>query len=209
MSSKKGGIHFFKTTVIGGLVFLVPVVVLVIILAKAAGLMMMVAEPMAAWVSVEAIGGVALANIIAIVAVVLICFISGLVARAAFLRAIVGGLESKVLSKVPGYVIIKGMLSGLQEDDTHKLIPVLATFGGAARVGLEIERLDDGWVVVMVPRSPNPWSGEVYIMAPEMVKCLDLPVTAYMENIERFGQGTNEMFRSLHDSQTIEKGEDQ
>ena len=49
MSSKKGGIHFFKTTVIGGLVFLVPVVVLVIILAKAAGLMMMVAEPMAAY----------------------------------------------------------------------------------------------------------------------------------------------------------------
>ena len=106
--------------------------------------MMMVAEPMAAWVPIEAIGGVALANIIAVLAVVLICFISGLVARAAFLRAIVGGLESKVLSKVPGYVIIKGMLSGLQEDDTNKLIPVLATFGGATRVGLEIERLDDG-----------------------------------------------------------------
>ena len=49
MSSKKGGIHFFKTTVIGGLVFLVPVVVLAMILAKAAGLMMMVAEPMTAY----------------------------------------------------------------------------------------------------------------------------------------------------------------
>jgi hypothetical protein len=126
------------------------------ILAKAAGLMMMVAEPMAAWVPLDAIGGVALTNIIAVLAVVVICFIAGLVARAAILRAIVGGLESKVLFKVPGYVIIKGMLSGLQEDDTHKLIPVLATFGDAARVGLEIERLDDGRVVVMVPRSPNP-----------------------------------------------------
>jgi uncharacterized membrane protein len=206
---KRGGIHFFKTTVIGGLVFLVPVVVLVIVLAKAAGLMMMVAEPMAAWVPIDAIGGVALANIIAVLAVVLICFIAGLVARAAILRAIVGGLESKVLSKVPGYVIIKGMLSGLQEDDTHTLIPVLATFGGAARIGLEIERLDDGRVVVMAPRSPNPWSGEVHIMAAEHVQPLDLPMTAYMENIERFGQGTNEMLRSLHDSPTIEKGENQ
>ena len=189
--------------------FLVPVVVLVIVLAKAAGLMMMVAEPMAAWVPIDAIGGVALANIIAVLAVVLICFIAGLVARAAILRAIVGGLESKVLSKVPGYVIIKGMLSGLQEDDTHTLIPVLATFGGAARIGLEIERLDDGRVVVMAPRSPNPWSGEVHIMAVEHVQPLDLPMTAYMENIERFGQGTNEMLRSLHDSPTIEKGENQ
>ena len=206
---KRGGIHFFKTTVIGGLVFLVPVVVLVMILAKAAGLMMMVAEPMAAWVPIDAIGGVALANVIAVLAVVLICFIAGLVARAAFLRATVEGLESKVLSKVPGYVIIKGMLSGLQEDDTHTLIRVLATFGGAARVGLEIERLDDGRVVVMVPKSPNPWSGTVHIMAPENVKCLDLPMTAYMENIEQFGQGTNELFRALHDSPTTEKGENQ
>jgi hypothetical protein len=30
----KGGIHFFKTTVIGGLVFLVPVVVLVMVYGK-------------------------------------------------------------------------------------------------------------------------------------------------------------------------------
>ena len=209
MSSKKGGIHFFRTTVIGGLVFLVPVVVLVIILAKAAGLMMMVAEPMAAWVPIDAIGGVALANIIAVAAVLLICFIAGLVARAAILRAIVGGLESRVLSKVPGYVIIKGMLSGLQEDDTHTLIPVLATFGDTARIGLEIERLDDGRVVVMTPTPPNPWSGKVQIMAHKQVKRLDLPMTAYMENIERFGQGTNELLRTLQDSPTTEKGENQ
>ena len=90
MSSKNGGIHFFKTTVIGGLVFLVPVVVLLVVLAKAAGLMMMVAEPMAEWLPIDAIGGVALANVIAVLAVVLICFIAGLVARAAILRAIVG-----------------------------------------------------------------------------------------------------------------------
>ena len=66
MSSKKGGIHFFKTTAIGGLVFLVPVVVLLVVLAKAAGLMMMVAEPMAMWLPIDAIGGVALANVIAV-----------------------------------------------------------------------------------------------------------------------------------------------
>ncbi len=157
MTSETVGIHFIKTTVIGGLVFLVPVVVFIVVLAKAAGLMMMVAEPMAAWVPIDAVGGVALANIIAVVAVMLICFIAGLVARAAFLRAIVGSLESKVLSKIPGYEIIKGMLSGLEEDDARKFIPALAAFGDTARIGLEIERLDDGRVVVMVATPPDPW----------------------------------------------------
>jgi uncharacterized membrane protein len=46
---------------------------------------------------------------------------------------------------------------------------VLATLGNTARIGLEIERLDDDRVIVMVPRSPNPWSGEVHIMAPDSV----------------------------------------
>jgi len=35
----------------------------------------------------------------------------------------------------------------------------------------------------------------VHIMAAERVQRLDLPMTAYMENVERFGQGTNELLK--------------
>ncbi len=65
----KKGVKFIFTTVIGGLLFLVPVVFLGIVLTKAAGFMMVIAQPLAAWVPVDSIGGVALANLIAIVAV--------------------------------------------------------------------------------------------------------------------------------------------
>jgi uncharacterized membrane protein len=193
MSSKRGGIHFFKTTVIGGLVFLVPVVVLIIILTKAIGLMMMVAEPMAGFLPVDSVGGVALANIIAVIAVVLLCFIAGLVARRALVRTTVESLESKVLSKVPGYVIVKGMLSGLHDDERYHLKPALVTMGTSTRIGLEIERLQDGRVVVFTPGAPNPWSGIVHILGAEQIRHLDIPITGYVENVERFGQGTDEL----------------
>jgi hypothetical protein len=87
------------------------------------------------------------------------------------------------------------MLSGLQEHDTHKLHPVLISFASSARIGLEIERLNDGRVVAMTPSSPNPWSGQVHLMASDRVQRLDLPLTAYMENVERFGQGSNELLQ--------------
>ena len=64
--SNKSGASFIMTTVIGGVVFLIPVIILVVIIAKAAGFMMIVAEPMASWLPVDTIGGVALANVIAI-----------------------------------------------------------------------------------------------------------------------------------------------
>jgi uncharacterized membrane protein len=200
MSSKNGGVQFFKTTVIGGLLFLVPVVILIMIVTKAAGLMMMVAQPMAAWLPVDSIGGVAVANLIAALAVVVVCFIAGLVARGTVLRTIVENLESKVLAKVPGYMIVKSILIGLQGEDAQGLVPVLATFGQTDRIGLEIERLDDGRVVVMIPNAPNPWSGEVSVIAPEAVRRLDLPLAAYKENIEQLGQGTTELLRIDRDS---------
>jgi uncharacterized membrane protein len=151
---------------------------------------------MAGWLPSDSIGGVALANVIVVVGLVLVCFVAGLVARAALLRATVEGLESKVLTKVPGYVLIKGMVSGLKEDEGQSLHPVLATFGAAQRMALEIERLDDGRVVVLVPSSPNPWSGPVHIMDAEDVQRVDIPVTAFVENMQRFGQGTNVLLRS-------------
>ncbi len=196
MSEKRGKIHFIKTTVIGGLLFLVPVVVLIFVLTEAADLMLMVADPLADLVPLDSIAGVALANIIAVVVMVLICFIAGLIARKTFIRTKVESLENKVLSKLPGYVMLKGMLNGLEETDDHRLFPVLATFNSSARIGLEIDRLSDGRVVVMVPSSPNPWSGMVNIMEAERVQRLDLPMTAYMENVERFGQGMEEMLKT-------------
>jgi len=193
MSSKKGGIHFLKTTVIGGVVFLVPIVFLIMILTKAAQLMMMVAEPMAEWIPVDSVGGVALANVIAAAAIVVVCFVAGLLARRALVKTTVDKLETKVLTKVPGYVIVKGMLSGLHDDEQYQLKPVMANFGSSQRIGLEIERLQDGRVVVFTPGAPNPWSGIVHIMSADAIEHLDMEMPVYMENVERFGQGTDEL----------------
>jgi len=189
--SGKNPVSFVTTTVIGGLVFLVPVVVITMILAQALEFMMMVAQPLAAWFPVDTIGGVALANILAAVALVLVCFIGGLIARSGVVRNVVDTLETKILMKVPGYVLIKGMFSGLSDTANQQLAPVLVAFGDASRVGLEIERTRDGHVVVSLPRSPNPWSGEVFILPAERVRRLDLSMGWYVEYVERFGQGSD------------------
>ena len=73
--------NFLKTTLVGGLVFLVPIIVVVAILGKAFGLMAALAAPLATWIPIDSIGGVALANLLAVAAIVVLCFVAGLVAR--------------------------------------------------------------------------------------------------------------------------------
>ena len=120
MTNSKG-IQFIATTIIGGLLFLVPVVFLGFVLTKAVGFMMIIAEPMADFIPVDSVGGVALANLIAIVAVIIVSFFAGLIARNALASGFIKGLESKFLMKIPGYSIVKGIKGGFDKDENQPL----------------------------------------------------------------------------------------
>jgi uncharacterized membrane protein len=156
---KNPGVRFILTTVIGGLLFLVPVVFLVFILGQALELMLLVAEPMAGWVPIDTIGGVALANLIALFGIVLVCFLAGLVARNALASGLVEKLESRVLTKIPGYTLVKSIKGGFEKESAQQLKPVALSLGNAERFGFEVQKLPDGRSMVFLPSVPNIWSG--------------------------------------------------
>lgn len=186
-------IKFIKTTILGGLVFLVPVVVIIIVVLKAASVMMAVAEPMAALVPFDSIGGIALANILAAVIVLLICFVAGLVARTRRAKALANAAETAVLQKLPGYAFLKGITSTLSPDETAGLKPVLVARGSTARVGLEVERIGDDRVAVYFPGSPNAWSGVVEIVPTDQLEYIDKPMMSIIEHAEQLGRGSHDM----------------
>jgi len=186
--------NFLKTTLIGGLVFLVPIIVVVAILGKAHRLMAALAAPLAAWIPIDAIGGVALANLLAVAAIVVLCFAAGLVARSSTAVRAVQSLESGFLTSIPGYGFIKGMTEGLAgREGSEALKPVLAKFDDASQVAFEIERNPDGRVVVYVPGAPDPWSGAVFVMTADRVEPLEASMHAAVKNIRTLGRGTSRL----------------
>ena len=187
------GVKFVTTTVIGGLLFLVPVGFLGFVLYKAFGFMLIIAQPMADWIPVDTIGGVALANLIAVVAIIIVCFFAGLIARNALATGIVKKLESRVLMKIPGYTIVKGIKGGFDTEETQHFKPVALALGSAERVGFEIQKLADGRSMVFIPSVPNALSGITQILPPDQVTYLDAPLTQIMEFVERYGHGADEL----------------
>ena len=79
----------FKTTAIGGMVFLVPLVVFGVILLKAFVLMKDLAEPFHRWVPTDRPWGVVAINLIVLAILLLICFVAGLVATSGVGRRLV------------------------------------------------------------------------------------------------------------------------
>jgi len=186
---EKKQVKFVMTTLIGGVIFLVPLVFLVMVVMKAINLMMLIARPLANWLPVDTIAGVALADIIAIIALLLVCFIAGMLARQALAGALVGQLEAKLLAKVPGYAMIKNVLKGFDTREEGGVKPILLKLGSAERVGFEIQRLDDGRSVVFIPGAPNAFSGMTQVLPPEQVIYLDVPLNRIIECSQNYGHG--------------------
>jgi len=181
-----------KTTIIGGLIFLVPIIIIIAILGKAFQLMTLVAKPLGALIPVDSIGGVALANLLAVLAIILCCLVAGIIAKGIYAKRISGSLESKLLMAIPGYSFVKGITDSMKnsEDAAKSFVPVVVQFDDNAQLGFEIERTKRGNVVVYLPGSPNPWSGSVVYFNEDRVERLDMPAAEAINNIRHLGRGS-------------------
>ena len=100
----------------------------------------------------KSIGGVSLALAAAVLASLLVCFLAGLLAEAALTRRLIESVESLILSKMPGYSLMKTVgenLVGVEGSDRRKT--VLVHLHDSAQLGFVMDELPDGRLVVFVP----------------------------------------------------------
>lgn len=96
-------LQFLKTTVYGGILFLVPIVIFIAIMGKALQITNKLAIPIAGLLGIDKIIGIAFAELLSIGILVLICFIAGLVAKTPRAKKFAQSMETNVLEKIPAY----------------------------------------------------------------------------------------------------------
>ncbi len=185
-------IKFIKTTVIGGLLFLIPFILLVIILTKVHSLLLVVAKPLDDLIPLEQIGGVALANILVALMIILICFIAGILATGKYMKKMQSSIVNGILVKIPGYLIIKAFMDGISttEEASENFNPILVAFDDYEQLCFEIEKASDEKTIVYLPGAPNPWSGSVLYVDNSRVKHLNISVKEALKNLQSLGLGT-------------------
>ncbi len=186
-------VNFARTTLVGGLLFLVPIIVLIAVVGKALSLVHKLTDPLAERFPMAADNTPVL---LASGLLILVCFVMGLVALTRPARVGVAWLERIFLSKIPGYVFLKGAgesALGLEKDAPYPLL--LARIEDSWQFGFLVERLEGGNLAVYVPGAPNPLSGSVYYMSPERVRATDIPVAAALKCLRQLGAGSRAVLR--------------
>ena len=194
--------EFVKTTVIGGLLFLVPVVLLVVLLEKAVAIALKVMVPLASHFPNQTVVGVTSATLIAILLLLVLSFGAGLFARTRSGNRFGEWIEEVVLSRIPGYVLIRGMVHDLQAsvvalDADKQQRSVFVMLDDTWQLGVVVEQLPTGRLVVFVPGAPSPLSGSLYYLPPDRVRPSGLTVSETASLLQRLGRGSSERLRDI------------
>jgi uncharacterized membrane protein len=189
----RGIYRFLKSTLIGGLVVLVPVVVVVAIAGWAVEAALKVITPVFEWLPDKSVGGVSLTVLAAVLGLVAACFLAGLFAETTVIHRL-GGHAERLAMSIPGYALMKNVganLVGIQ--GKHAAKTVLVRFQASCQLGFQMETLADGRRIVFVPGVPRALVGTLHVVAPDRVQVLDMPVSRALDVLGRLGVGLQEI----------------
>lgn len=185
---------FIKSTLIGGIFFLIPVTVLVMILGKTFAFFVQLTLPLKEWWPLDRVLGIAIANLIAVATIIVLCFLAGLFARSKIAAKFVASLEARFLDNIPGYKFLKSMtgsVTGIEQEVS--MAPILARFDDASQVAFKVESLPDGRAIVYIPGAPDPLSGSLFVMAADRIEPLECSLQEAVKNIRGLGAGSDEL----------------
>jgi len=186
--------EFVTSTVVGGLLIVVPVYLAVLLLLKgmksAASLVRPFAALLPEWIPAE--------RFFSLLLVLTLCFLVGVAVRTQSGRAVRERLEVALFGRLPGYGLIKSLTQRLAGDSEESAwTPALIELEDALVPAFIIETLDDGRLTVFVPSVPTPLAGAVYVLSADRVHILDVPFTQAIRSISRWGSGSSDLVAAM------------
>lgn len=188
---------FLKTTIVGGVLFLLPVALVLLVLNHAFQLAAKAVRPVSHSLSFDhTVAGISSATVLTILLLVIVSFAAGMIARTQAGRHISGWFERSFLGGLPQYQMVKSMGESLaQIEGSDDLRPVLVSLNGGWQIGYLLETLENGWLAVFVPQAPSPTSGSVMYLQADHVRPLNIPMKQAKSVVKHIGIGSGEMLR--------------
>lgn len=187
--------RFVKTTVAGGILFILPLVLIVILIEKAIHLLSGPLAKIAPFFKDSTVAGVTAITLAAVIALGLFCFLAGLLAKTQAATKTLEELENRILGNLPGYQLLKdatSRLTGMENIEGAKvgLIPE----GSGYRFCLVLEVHEEWLLVYLADGGPaGGTAGEVRAMPQQEVVITEIPWLSLLACLRRGGRGALEL----------------
>ena len=190
--------RYIRTTLIGGVLVVLPLFVFVNLLVWLATWIGGKTEPVAEFVADDMHLPIWVGQALTIGAILVACFALGAIVRTRFGNRAFNWLERNTVQRVPGYQPVKEIVSYLGKRDQNPFArPVLVDIGGGIRLTGFLS--DEGALgpTVFVPTAPNPTTGLILHVSPEQVQRVLLPGGDVLKTVIACGAGSQRLLRSI------------
>ncbi|VGO22533.1 DUF502 domain-containing protein [Pontiella sulfatireligans] len=196
--------NFFKTTILGGVIVILPTIILIFAFKWLFGVVGGGIQPLTNLVvdnlTLPDRYDELIATAIVLCVIVLGCFMVGLFVRTRIGRWIYNGFESSLLSKAPGYKMVKETVNQFlgKKQSPFSSVALVQIFENDTKVTAFItDQHANGTVTVFVPTGPNPTSGFIYHLNEKYVHPVDVAVEDAMRSVISCGAGSGALINSM------------
>ena len=196
--SMAGEHHYIRTTLIGGVLVVLPLFVFANLLLWLGTWIGGKTAPVAEFVSRDFDVPMWVGQSLTIAAILVACFVLGAIVSTRFGNRAFNWLERNTMQRVPGYKPVKEIVSYLGKRDQNPFArPVLVTVGEDLRMTGFLA--DDGpeGTSVFVPTGPNPTTGLILHVLPSQVQRVSMPGSDVLQTVIACGAGSQRLLRSL------------
>jgi uncharacterized membrane protein len=190
----KKALDFFLRSVLGGFLFVVPVYLAVLLLLKGMKSVTGVVRPLAKLVP-ESLPA---ETLLSLLVVLVVCFLIGAAFRTPIGSSLRERTEKALFERIPGYALLRSLtqqIAGSSDDKVWK--PALFELEECLVPAFIIEEFEDGRYTIFVPSIPTPFAGAVYIADRARVHPLDVPFTAALRTVSRWGAGSRDLLAGM------------
>ena len=192
-------ITFIKTTVIGGLVIIIPVAVISFVVGDTINSLIAATKPLTQDLPFDAFTNAAIALLLVIAVIIAICFIAGFLLNTLWGKTIKSWLERTLLEKIPMYSTLRGLtqkFAGIEGAD-YPVVEVDLYNSDSRVLGVLMDTLPDERRVVYIPSSPIVTVGQLHILPTIRVTETDLSMTETIGCLSQMGLEAKKLYKEL------------
>lgn len=191
--------NFLKTSLLGGVVVILPVAILVSVTLWIFDLVTGLIQPLTRLLISDSQLNEIAAEVLVIALILLTCFFVGVLVRTQLGGFLHRFLETRILKLAPGYSMIKEtvlQIFGSRKDSPFSSVALVQVFGNETLMTAFVtDTHEDGSFTVFVPTGPNPTSGLIYHLEGRYVHPVDVPVQDAMRSIISCGAGSTQLIQ--------------
>ena len=181
---------FLKSTIVTGLLVLVPLLLLWLALGEIAGLLMAMVDPLLMVFPDKFFSGAFAPGVLAAMVLLATAFIVGLVSRSRGITRMGATLERSVLAKMPVYGMFKSLSESFLDARSSNFRPALVVAeDGSATPCYVVEECPDDSAAVLLPWSPTSFAGSVKIVPRRSLRMLGCSLQEFSRALGLMGVG--------------------